>query len=91
MYYRAIRTINGSEHIEFKHFDTLKDAYKWLIPTLQIQEHEGWHLKVLWVVVQELGNTNPPFYITLGNNVLNHQTSLYIQKVNQQDDHLPIL
>jgi RNAse (barnase) inhibitor barstar len=91
MYYRAIRTINGSEHIEFKHFETIKDAYKCFLPTLEVQEDEGWHLKVLWFVVQELGNTEVPFYINVGNNVLDHQTSLYIQKVNQQDDHLPIL
>ena len=91
MYYRAIRTINGSEHIEFKHFDTVKDAYKWLVPSLQVQEDEMWHLKVLWVVVQELDNTAVPFYINVGTNVLNHQTSLYIQKVNEQDDHLPSL
>ena len=87
--YRAIKTINGSEHIEFKHFNTVRDSYVWLVPTLQVQGQEGWHLKLLWLVVQELDNINSPHYVHVGNNILNHETSLYIQKVNQQDDTLP--
>jgi hypothetical protein len=89
--YRAIKTINGSEHIEFKHFDTVRESYVWLVPTLQVQEQEGWHLKLLWLVVQELDNVISPYYVQVGNNLLNHETSLYIQKVNNQDDHLPVL
>jgi hypothetical protein len=87
--YRAIRTINGSEHVEFKHFDSVRDAYVWLVPSIQIQNIEQWNLKLLCVIIDELRTSLP--YVHVGNNVLENETSLYIQRVSEQDNPLPIL
>ena len=90
--YRALRMYNGGEKVEFAHFQTIKKAYDWLIPTIQKQHQERWHIKVLPVIQQTFETEKPiPTYISIGfNELLNSdECTVYIQLVDHYDDPLP--
>lgn len=88
--YRAIRMFNGGDKVEYAHFQTIAGAYNWLRPTIDVQEEERWHIKLLPAIRQdiEVGNFR---VVTAGfNEMLNSQEcTIYIQVVNQWDDALP--
>ena len=100
MFYRAIRHIDEEDGYEGKtfqirHFDSITDAYKWLIPSLEIQEEERWHIRLLWAVVEDFRVYENSLEDVGHNDPLNPEqtphTRLYIQKVQYMDEPLPIL
>ncbi len=88
--FRAIKSFNGGERVEFQHLCTLADAYAWLLPPLNVQKEEQWHLKVFTAVqsAMEAGETGR---VAVGWNELNAQTFLYVQEVSSFDVPLPEL
>lgn len=86
--YRAIKSFNGGEEVEYRHFNTLRDAYIWLQPSQWRQERELWHLKLMLAVIDDLGR-NSLGYTAVGWNEDSKQQYLYIQKVQRWNDGLP--
>lgn len=90
MYYRAIKRHNYGAHLEMQHFDTLRDAYMWLLPPLEQQASEGWHIRLLWVVISEFKKWNSTFekvgYKPSNSIQEGDEEYLYIQKVNTYDE-----
>jgi hypothetical protein len=87
--YRAIRMYNGGETVTFTHFESLRKAYEWLIPSLEVQKEEGWHLRV-FPNVREIFEIESPIYITIGWNESElRECTLYIQQVQARDDAVP--
>jgi hypothetical protein len=100
MFYRAIRIIHEDDGYEgttsvIRHFESLTDAYKWLIPSLDVQEKERWHIRLLRAVIEDLKMYETPIEDIGHNEPLNPEqtplTHLYIQKVEVMDSPLPIL
>ncbi len=91
--YRAIRTINGGETIEIKHFMASRDAYAWLTPSSEIQQRDRWHIKLLWTVIEGLRNarnSNQPHpWVSVGNDELLEGVHTYIQEVRDFQTPLP--
>jgi hypothetical protein len=88
--FRAIKSFNGGERVEFQHFSTLADAYAWLLPPLNAQMDERWHLKVFPAIQNEM-ETGETERVTVGWNELNAQSFLYVQEVSSFDTQLPEL
>jgi hypothetical protein len=88
--FRAIKSFNGGERVEFQHFRTLVDAYGWLQPPLNDQMDERWHIKV-FRAVQEAVEAGEQGRVVVGWNELNAQTFLYIQEVSSYGTALPEL
>jgi hypothetical protein len=87
--FRAIKMINGGEHVEFRNFNTLNAAYEWLTPNNQRQEEERWHLKLLYAVRREFEEWNLNV-VTIGWNELeDSEETRYIQRVDAWNDDLP--
>ncbi len=88
--YRAIRMFNGGEDQRFKHFDSLVEAYTWLIPSLQDQEDERWHIKLLPAIRQDMEERNFKI-VTVGFNEMQNsrECTLYIQIVKDYQDDTP--
>lgn len=100
MLYRAIRHIDEENGYEGKtcvirHFASVTDAYKWLQPTLEVQERERWHIRLLWSVIEDLKVYEANIEEVGYNEPLNPEQTppmrLYIQKVDFIDEPLPIL
>ena len=100
MLYRAIRYIDEEDGyegklFEIKHFGSVTDAYKWLIPSLEIQERDRWHIRLLWSVIEDLKVYETTIEDVGHNEPQNPEqtppTHLYIQKVEYMDSPLPIL
>lgn len=95
MFYRAIRWMNDGESFDVYHFTSIVDAYKWLVPTMEIQEKERWHVRLLWTVIEEFKMSEIRIDAVGHNEPLNPEefplTRLYIQKVETIQDPLPIL
>jgi hypothetical protein len=94
MMYRAIKVQDGCVEVTYRHFDSITDAYKYFLPSLEDQKQDSWHIKLLWAVVEEF-KTEPnwPTQKIAWNEAKNPETdvmySLYIQKVDHTDDPLP--
>lgn len=94
MMYRAIKVMDGGVEVAFKHFDSITDAYKYFLPSLEDQKQDSWHIKLLWSVLEEF-KTEPnwPTQKIAWNDVKNPETdmsyTLYIQKVEYMDDAMP--
>jgi len=95
MYYRALKYTNGGEEVEFRHFQSLNDAYTWLIPINTIQRNELWHIKMLPLIVcafdtwanqhgSVIGLTE-----SIGWNEMDPETTIYIQSVASWDSATP--
>lgn len=100
MLYRAIRIIHEDDEYDGKtsvirHFDSLTDAYKWLIPSLDVQKKERWHIRLLGAVIENLKICETTIDDVGHNEPLNPEQTplmhLYIQKVEVMDSPLPIL
>ena len=95
MFYRALKYTNGGEEVEFRHFQSLNNAYDWLIPINDIQANERWHIKMIQPVVRAFDTwTNQhgsPIGLTevIGWNELENETTIYIQTVTAWDSALP--
>ena len=95
MFYRAIRWMNDGESFAIHHFSSIIEAYKWLVPTQDIQEKERWHVRLLWTVIEDFrGYEN--YIKNIGHNEpLNPEefpmTRLYIQQVETIQSPLPQL
>ncbi len=93
MMYRAIKVY--SKGSETNHFDTITDAYKHFLPSLEDQTRYSWHVKLLWPILEEF-KTNPDCYIQkiAWNDVKNPEEEesyiLYIQKIDSDDDPMPM-
>lgn len=95
MYYRALKYTNGGEEVEFRHFNCINAAYKWLVPTLPIQSSEKWHIKLLPALIHAFemdmntyGRIKGHLEV-VGWNEMVEETTLYIQTVDAWDDALP--
>jgi len=88
--YRAIKIYNGGETVEFTHFNTLGKAYEWLTPSLNTQQEEKWHIRLLQSINEDI-RENHLHHVTVGYNEseLNERTT-YIQMVKVWDDALPL-
>ncbi len=88
--FRALKFMNGGEQVEYKHFNTLSQAYAWLTPNNQAQEEERWHIKMLPAVRREFEEWNLNI-ITIGWNEMNddREETRYIQRVEMWNDNLP--
>ncbi len=88
--FRALKFMNGGEQVEYKHFNTLTQAYMWLVPDTQTQEQERWHIKMLPPVRREFEEWNLNV-VTVGWNELNeeYEQTRYIQRVDAWNDDLP--
>ena len=91
--FRAIRTTNGGELIEVKHFMAIRDAYMWLQPTNEVQMRDRWHIKLLWAVIDGMRaarNTNQPHpWVSVGNDELLEGVHTYIQEVRDFQSPMP--
>lgn len=92
--FRAIRSFNGGQRVEYNHFNSIVEAYRWLLPSLDVQNQERWHIKLVWMVSEEMA----PFVdnhkwlsrVSVGyNEALTHAT--YIQHVYDYTTTLPEL
>lgn len=92
--FRAIRSFNGGQRVEFNHFNSIVEAYRWLLPSLDVQQGERWHIKLVWSVSEEMA----PFVdnhkwlsrVSVGYNEANTQAT-YIQHVYHYNTQLPEL
>jgi hypothetical protein len=87
--YRVIRMFNGGQRQDIDHFNTLSEAYKWLLPTNTVQEQERWHIKLLPAIRRDFEEYRF-VTVTMGfNEMLNLQEcTLYIQIVEDfQSNH----
>jgi hypothetical protein len=95
MVYRAIRWMNDGESYAIHHFTSIVDAYKWLVPTQDIQEKERWHVRLLWVVIEDFNGYENYIQMIGHNEPLNPEefpvTRLYIQHVETIRFPLPLL
>ena len=95
MYYRAIKVTDGGASVAYKHFTSVTEAYKYFMPSLEDQRQESWHIKLLWSVVEGFKReTDMKMTQKIGwNEVVNPEEdtyyTLYIQKVEHFDVHLP--
>jgi hypothetical protein len=89
--YRAIKSINGGEEVEGRHFNSLSDAYYWLQPALWRQMRDSWHLKMLHAVKVDFeANKAPNGYEMIGyDEVQEKPMFLYIQRVQHFSDPWP--
>ena len=86
MMYRAIKFINDGMEVCYKHFDTIEEAFKYYLPSLDDQEADSWHIQVLWKVIETFANdTELPFqrfgYTTVLNPETQSKNELFIQRV----------
>ncbi len=100
MLYRAIRHVDEETSYEGKmyqicHFESITDAYKWLIPSQEVQERERWHIRLLWSVIEDFKVYENTIEDVGHNEPRNPEQTpparLYIQKVMHMDEPLPIL
>jgi hypothetical protein len=95
MFYRAIRWMNDGESFAIHHFSSIVDAYKWLVPTPDIQEKERWHVRLLWTLIEDFKTPSAILDDVGHNEPLNPEefpiTRLYIQKVETIQSPLPQL
>lgn len=93
--FRAIRSFNGGKSVEFSHFNTLMEAYRWLLPSLIVQQEERWHIKLVWQVSTDMDelvqNKKWLSRVSVGYNEGNSQTFTYIQHVVDYNSTLPEL
>lgn len=89
--YRAIKSINGGEEVEFRHFNCLENAYHWLQPSSWRQKQDLWHLKMLHAVKADFeANKAPNGYEMIGyDEVKDKPMFIYIQRVERWNDALP--
>lgn len=100
MLFRAIRYINEGDGYDgklftLKHFDSGKDAYKWLVPSLEIQQKERWHIRLFESIGVDFSDNKNMIMEVGRNEPLNPEqtpvTRFYIQKVEYMDSPLPLL
>ncbi len=93
--FRAIRSFNGGQRVEYCHFNSLLEAYRWLLPPLTVQEEERWHIKLVWQVSADMEslvqNSKWLSRVSVGYNEGNSQTFTYIQHVCDYNTSLPEL
>lgn len=91
--YRAIRVYGGGQRKELNHFHLLEQAYEWLLPSLDQQKEERWHIKVLPSVRQDFEKDGFQYTLVGENECISstNECSLYIQIVSNDtyDDPLP--
>lgn len=92
--YRAIKVQDGGVEVTYKHFDSITDAYKYFLPSVEDQKQDSWHIKLLWSVLEEFkAEPNWPMQKIGWNEVKNPEMdsiyTLYIQKVDHIDDPMP--
>ena len=88
--YRAIKSINGGEEVEFRHFNSLDNAYHWLQPSAWRQMQDLWHLKMIHAVREFFEvNTQPMCVDMIGFDEMEKPMYLYIQRIESWNDALP--
>ena len=89
--YRAIKSTNGGEEVEFRHFNSLENAYYWLQPAQWRQMRDNWHLKMLHAVKVDFeANKARNGYEMIGyDEVQDKPMFLYIQRIEAWNDALP--
>ena len=99
MLYRGICYIGEDDGYEgptfvIKHFDSVRDAYEWVIPSLDSQKQDQWHICVLWSVIEDLKVCETTIKQVGYNDPQNPEktplTRLYIQKVDHTTSPLPL-